>query len=84
MLTMQSNQHANTIHLNRIYRHFKGNLYYVKDVAQCSETNVKYVVYQALYGDFNTYIRPMDMFLSLVDKKKYPDANQQYRFELIE
>ncbi len=65
-----------------IYKHFKGDYYIVEDVAIHSETREKYVVYRALYNDTKLYIRPMDMFLSKVDKEKYPDVKQEYRFEL--
>lgn len=65
-----------------IYRHFKGDYYIVEDVATHSETKEKYVVYRGLYGDNELYIRPMDMFLSKVDKAKYPDVEQEYRFQL--
>ena len=65
-----------------IYKHFKGDYYIVEDVAIHSETREKYVVYRALYNDTKLYIRPMDMFLSKVDKEKYPDVKQKYRFEL--
>lgn len=67
-----------------LYKHFKGRLYYVKDIAINSETREKYVVYQQLYGDHVTYIRPFDMFMSEVDTEKYPDVKQKYRFEYIE
>ena len=65
-----------------IYKHFKGDYYIVEDVAIHSETREKYIVYRALYNDTKLYIRPMDMFLSKVDKEKYPDVKQEYRFEL--
>ncbi|NTU89286.1 MAG: DUF1653 domain-containing protein [Actinobacteria bacterium] len=64
-----------------VYRHFKGDLYLVEDVAYHSETDEKYVVYRALYGDTRLYIRPYEMFFSKVDKEKYPDVAQEYRFE---
>lgn len=65
-----------------IYKHFKGDYYIVEDIAIHSETKEKYVVYRALYGDNTLYIRPYEMFLSKVDKQKYPDVKQEYRFEL--
>lgn len=69
---------------NRIYKHFKGDYYLVLDVATHSETSEKYVVYRALYGNNELYIRPYEMFMSKVDKEKYPDVNQEYRFELCD
>lgn len=70
--------------IHGIYRHFKGNYYLVEDVAQDSETCQPVVVYRKLYGDGGLWVRPLDMFLSAVDRKKYPEAQQEYRFELVE
>lgn len=70
--------------IGRRYRHFKGKEYQAVAVAIHSETREKMVVYRALYGDFPLFVRPYDMFMSEVDREKYPNVSARYRFELIE
>lgn len=72
-----------------IYKHFKGKLYKVINIGYDSETNndqfpKKLVIYEALYDDHKIWVRPYDMFISKVDKDKYSDVLQEYRFELID
>lgn len=80
-LDLQTNN-AREIKIKGIYKHFKGDYYLVEDIAYNSETNEKMVLYRQLYGEGLLYVRPYDMFMSKVDKEKYPDALQEYRLEL--
>ena len=65
-----------------IYRHFKGNLYEVIIIARDSETLEEKVVYKAVNGE-DAYVRNLSMFLSKVDREKYPDVKQEFRFQLV-
>ena len=67
-----------------IVRHFKGNFYEILCFARDSETQDVVVVYRALYGERGVWVRPKAMFMSEVDREKYPDAAQTYRFERVE
>lgn len=62
------------------YKHYKGKFYEVLDVARHSETLENFVVYKTLYGEFDTWIRPLDMFTETVEV----DGVQVKRFELVE
>ena len=70
------------IKIKGIYKHFKGDYYLVEDIAINTETDEQMVIYRALYGENKLYARPYDLFISKVDKEKYPNAGQEYRFEL--
>ena len=73
------------IKIGRIYRHFKGKFYYVKDIAKDSENLEEYVVYSHLYGDYSTWIRPKKIFLEEIDINKEGNVyRQKHRFELID
>lgn len=75
-----------------IIKHFKRELiedkssdeylYCIESIATHTETKEKLVIYRALYGNMERYARPYDMFVSKVDKIKYPNIKQEYRFEL--
>ena len=63
-----------------IYKHYKGNLYEVFDVAKHSETEEEHVVYRTLYGDYGLWVRPLAMFIETVEL----DGQQIARFEYVE
>ena len=69
--------------VGQIYRHFKGNTYQIVAIAKHSETEEQMVVYQPLYTDGGVWVRPLDMFMSKVDKGKYPDVEEEYRFTFV-
>jgi hypothetical protein len=83
-------------HPGDIVRHFKMEtlspeeaaknvyLYQIVGTAEHTETGERMMVYQALYGDFRLYARPYDMFMGEVDREKYPEIRQTFRFERAE
>lgn len=58
--------------------------YKILAFARHSESNERLVVYQGLYPPYKTCARPYEMFMSEVDRVKYPDIKQKYRFEKID
>ena len=69
-----------TIQANKLYKHFKGGLYETINIAKHTETGEMLVIYREVSKD-TIYARPYDMFTSKVDKEKYPEVEQEYRFE---
>lgn len=83
----------NSFKIGDIVKHFKREnvnqdsaeyLYRILAFAQHTENGEKLVVYQALYPPYKTCARPYDMFISEVDRQKYPEVKQKYRFEVVE
>lgn len=66
-----------------LYKHFKGDTYQILAIAKDSETGEQVVVYQGLYGECPVYVRSLAMFMEKVDRVKYPDVMQEYRFEQV-
>lgn len=73
------------VKIKAVYRHFKGNYYYVEDIAKSSETKEKLVIYRALYDMNNLWVRPINMFLEKIDINRPGNiTKQEQRFKLVE
>lgn len=66
-----------------IWKHFKGGRYWIKGIAMNTETGEDMVIYES-EGGVGLFARPLEMFVSEVDRDKYPEATQKYRFERVE
>ena len=75
------------VKIGKIYRHFKGNYYYVENIAYDCETKERIVVYKPLYNredGYSSWLRPEKMFLAEIPKRPDNIHGQKHRFELVE
>lgn len=79
---MEEEETGHRVNIGDVVIHFKGQKYLILAFAKHTETNKDMVIYQATYGDKQVWARPYNMFMGKVDKKKYPDVEQEYRFEV--
>ena len=69
------------VHINHIYQHYKGDKYIVLGIGKHSETLEEHVIYRALYGNGQIWVRPISLFVDEIDHKKHPEIKQKYRFQ---
>lgn len=75
------------VKVGRVYRHFKGNYYFVEDIAYDSESKNRMVVYKPLYNredGRNTWVRSEKMFLEEIPERADNITGQKVRFELVD
>ncbi len=73
------------VKIGKVYRHFKGNYYFVENVALDSENTERMVVYKAIYDrpDSQIWVRPEKMFLEEIPERPDNITGQKHRFELV-
>lgn len=77
----------NEVKIGRVYRHFKGNYYFVENVAYDSESKDRIVVYKPLYqrdDGRSIWVRPEKMFLEEIPERPDNITGQKFRFELVD
>lgn len=77
----------NQVKIGKVYRHFKGNYYYVENIGLDSETMERVVIYKAIYDreDSQIFVRRESMFLEEIDSSRKDNiTGQKYRFQLVE
>lgn len=85
MAELKNNATNSEFPINRIYRHFKGNLYYVNNVLIHTETREELVSYQALYPPYGMFARPKEMFIEEISTTKEGNiTGQNRRFQLFD
>ena len=75
------------VKIGKVYRHVKGNYYFIEDVALDSETKERVVIYKPIYdrNDSQIWVRREEMFLEEIDASRKDNiTGQKYRFELVE
>lgn len=65
-----------------VFKHFKGNNYSMVSVGKDADNLNEVVIYKALYGEGQIWVREYNEFFSKVDKEKHPEIKQKYRFEI--
>ena len=74
------------IKIGKVYRHFKGNYYFVENIGYDSETQERMVIYKPLYpreDNHNIWVRPEKMFLEEISERPDNITGQKHRFELV-
>lgn len=70
------------VRINETYQHFKGHIYKIIAIAKDSDNLKEKIVYQNI-DTKEVWVRDYDEFISKVDKEKYPNIKQKYRFEKV-
>lgn len=74
------------VKISKVYRHFKGNYYFVENIGFDSETTERLVIYKPLYSTengHNIWIRPEKEFLEEIPERPDNITGQKHRFELV-
>jgi len=71
-------------YIGKVYKHFKGNIYKIRNIVLDADTTKPRFIYQSISDPTMIWDRPFDDFFSDVDKRKYPKVKQKKRFEELD